>query len=102
MKDGDLSNLPHKIQGLVSYRRAEITIKYTVFTFWRRYNIHTVGLWILSTDGFQSVHISLIDILVPNSDPNSVPNSKERYPQPEHVLNKVCQFFCKLSFALLF
>ena len=72
MKDGDLSNLPHKIEGLVSYRRAKITLKYTVFTFWRRYNIHTVGLWILSTDGFQSVHISLIDILVPNS--------KDRYP----------------------
>ena len=85
VKDGDLSNLPHKIEGLVSYRRAKITLKYMVFTFWRRHNIHTVGLWILSTDGFQSVHISLIDILVPNSvpnsDPNSVPNSKDRYPQ---------------------
>ena len=89
MKDGDLSNLPHKVEGLVSYRRAKITLKYTVFTFWRRYNIHTVGLWILSTDGFQSVHISLIDILVPNPVPNSVPNSvsnsvpnsKDRYPR---------------------
>ena len=42
----------------------------------------------LSTDGFQSVHISLIDILVPNpvpnSDPNSVPNSKDRYPRISH------------------
>ena len=76
MKDGDLSNLPHKIEGLVSYRRAKITLKYTVFTFWSRYNIHTVGLWILSNDGFQSVQTSLIDILVPNS----VPNSKDRYP----------------------
>ena len=75
VKDGDLSNLPHKIEALVSYRRAKITLKYTVFTFWRRYNIHTVGLWILSTDRFQSVHISLIDILVPNS----VPYSKYRY-----------------------
>ena len=51
----------------MSYRRAKITLKYTVFTSWHRYNIHTVGLWILSTDGFQSIHISLIDILVPNS-----------------------------------
>ena len=51
-----------------------------------------MGLWILSTDGFQSVHISLIDMLVPKSVPNpvpssvpnsvpiSVPNSKDRYP----------------------
>ena len=44
VKDGNLINLPHKIEGLVNYRRAKITLKYTVFTFWRRYNIHTVGL----------------------------------------------------------
>ena len=92
MKDGDLSNLPHKIEGLVTYRRAKITLKYTVFTFWRRYNIHTVGFWILSTDGFQSVHISLIDILVPNPIPNSVPNlvpNSVPNPVPNPVPNSV-------------
>ena len=26
VKDGDLRNLPHKIEGLVSYRRAKITV----------------------------------------------------------------------------
>ena len=71
----------------------------------------------MDTFYFQSVHISLINILVPNpvpnsdpnsvpnpvpnsvpnSDPNSDPNSKERYPRPIYlhgVAWKIYRTFC--------